>query len=160
MTPINQYLLDGIDLWTNFGITIEKGGLDDLLKIPKRKASIEHDWMDEDGLDIDLSRTFFEAKDSVLKCIIIAGTEADFWLHYNQFVSLLRKPGTRRFSVNVFGLDYYIYYKDCTIYQKLTPFKQTGKLICKFSITVSESVPGFQDTPTYLVDESNNFIIT
>lgn len=155
-----MYLLDGIDLWTNFGITIEKGGLDDLLKIPKRKDSIQHDWQDEDGLDIDLSRTFVEAKDSILKCVIIANTEADFWLHYNQFYSLLRKPGTRRFSVNVFRLDYYIYYKDCTIYSKLTPFKQTGKLICKFDLTISESVPGFQNTPTYLVDESNNFIIT
>ncbi|HEY8660603.1 MAG TPA: hypothetical protein VIL78_16320, partial [Hanamia sp.] len=108
---------------------------------------------------IDLSRTFLESKDSVLKCVIISDSEAVFWDSYNRFISLLIKPGTRRFSVNVFGLDYYIYYKDCSIYSKLTPFKQTGKLICKFSITISESVPGFQNLPTYLIDEYNNFII-
>ena len=160
MRPTNDYLLDGYDLWTTFGITIEKGGLDDLLKLPKRKQSIEHNWMDEDGIDVDLSRTFLEAKDSVLKCVIIADTEADFWLHYNQFLSLLIKPGTRRFSVNVFNMEYQVYYRDCSIYQKLTAFKNTGKLICRFNLTIRETVPGFLNVPTYLVDESNNFIIT
>ena len=160
MSPENMYLIDGFDLWRTFGITIEKGGLDDLLKLPKRKQSIQHNWQDENGLDVDLSRTFLEAKDSVLKCIIIADNETDFWLHYNQFLSLLIKPGTRRFTVNVFNMNYYIYYKDCTIYQKLTAFKQTGKLICKFNLTISETVPGFQNIPTFLTDESNNFIIT
>lgn len=160
MSPANMYLMDGFDLWNSFGITIEKGGLDDLLKLPKRKQSIQHDWLDEDGLDIDLTRTFLEAKESVLKCFIIADTEAEFWTHYNQFLSLLVKPGTRRFTVNVFNMDYYIYYKDCTIYQKLTAFKQTGKLICKFNLTIAERVPGFQNLPTFLVNETGQFIIT
>lgn len=160
MSPENMYLIDGIDLWTFFGITIEKGGLDDFLKIPKRKESTTHNWQDENGLDVDLSRTFLEAKDIVLKCFIIADNEVQFWDNYNRFLALLIKPGTRRFTVNVFGLDYYVYYKDCTIYQKLTAFKQTGKLICKFNLTIVEKVPGFQNIPTYVVEESGKFIIT
>jgi len=160
MSPENMYLMDGFDLWTQFGITIEKGGLDDLLKIPKRKQSIEHNWTDENGLDVDLTRNYFEAKDSTLKCIIIADSEIKFWDQYNRFISLLTKPGTRRFTVNVFNMDYYVYYKDCTIYSKLTAFKNTGKLICKFSLTISETTPGFQNVPIFLTDEDNRFIIT
>lgn len=160
MSPIGMYLMDGFDLWTYFGITIEKTGLDDLLKIPKRKQSIEHDWLDENGLDIDLTRVYLESRDIVLKCFIIADTEVAFWDQYNRFLSLLIKPGTRRFSVNVFGMDYYVFYKDCTIYQKLTAFQQTGKLICRFGLTIIEQVPGFQNLPTYLINENGQFIIT
>lgn len=160
MTPVNQYMLDGLDLWIYFGIAIERGGLDDLLKIPKRKESIQHNWLDENGLDIDLTRVYLEAREITLKCFIVADTEVNFWDQYNRFLSLLIKPGTRRFSVNVFGMDYYVYYKDCVIYSKLTPFKNTDKLFCKFSLTIIEQVPGFQNLPTYLVDETGQFIIT
>jgi hypothetical protein len=154
------YLIDGIDLWDNFGITLAKGSLDDFLKLPKRKESIQHNWMDEDGLDVDLSRNFYEAREINLRCYIIADTEALFWIHYNQFLSLLKKPGLRRFNVIVFGLNYYVFYKDCTIYDKLTPFKQTGKLFCSFNLQLVESVPGLNDTETFLVDTDDRFIIT
>lgn len=160
MSPENMYLLDGYDLWKQFGITVEKGGLDDFLKLPKRKESITHNWLDENGLDVDLTRTFLEAKDVVMKCVIIADDEVKFWDQYNRFLSLLIKPGTRRLTVNVFNMDYYVYYKDCTIYSKLTAFKQTGKLICKFNLTVAEKVPGFQNLPTFLIEETGKFIIT
>ena len=134
--------------------------MDDFLKLPKRKESITHNWFDENGLDIDLTRTFLEAKEVVIKCVIIADNEVRFWDQYNRFLSLLIKPGTRRLTVNVFNMDYYVYYKDCSIYSKLTAFKQTGKLICKFNLTVVEKVPGFQNLPTFLVEESGKFIIT
>lgn len=160
MSPEGLYLIDGFDLWKYFGITIEKGGLDDFLKLPKRKESIQHNWLDENGLDIDLSRTFLEQKDIVIKCVAIAESDVEFWDNYNRFLSILVKPGTRRLTVNPLSHDYYIYYKDCTIYQKLTAFKNTGKLICKFNMTVAEKEPGFQNIPTFLVDEAGQFIIT
>jgi hypothetical protein len=160
MTPEGMYLIDGFDLWKYFGITIERGGLNDFLKIPKRKESIQHNWNDEDGLDIDLSRVYVEARTIIIKCVVIADNEPAFFDQYNRFLTILRKPGTRRLSVDVFGIDYYVFYKDCTIYEKLTPFKQTGKLICKFTMTVVESVPGFQSLPTYLTDDTGQFIIT
>ncbi len=57
--PSNRYYIDGIDLWTTFRIGVEKGS-DDFLKIPQRKESTTHDWQDEDGIDIDLTRNFYK----------------------------------------------------------------------------------------------------
>ena len=156
----NQYYLDGIDLWTTFGITIRKGGLNDFLRLPKRKDSINHDWLDEDGLDIDLTRNFYAPKDITLPCFIVADTEDLFWQQYNNFLNVLKRPGTRRFSVSVFGYDYYVYYRECVLYEKLTPFKQTGKLFCQFTLVVVEVKPGFGNKSTFLIDETNRFLIT
>lgn len=160
MNLSGMYAIDGIDLWDNYGVTVETGGLDGFLKLPKRKDSIQHDWQDEDGLDIDLSRTFFEAREIPINCVVVADSEAEFWTKYNGFLNALKKPGTRRLSVNPFGTDYYIFYKDCTIWQKLTNFKNSNKLVCRFTLTVIEKNPGFQNTPVYIVDEAGKFLIT
>jgi hypothetical protein len=155
-----MYEIDGFDLWDNFGITIEKGGLDDFLKIPARKQSIQHDWTDEDGIDIDLSRTFLEAREISIPCVIIAESETDFWTKYNGFLGLLIKPNTRRFTVNPLSSEFMVFYKDCTIYQKLTAFKQTGKLICKFTLAVVEKAPSVAgNQAVYIIDEQGRFLI-
>lgn len=156
----NMYYLDGVDLWTNFGLTIAKGSLDDFLKLPKRKGSIEHNWPDEDGLDVDLSRNFYEARDINIKFYIISDTEAAFWTQYNGFMTLLKKPGLRRFNVVVFGLNYNLFYQDCTVWDKLTPFRQTGKLFSSFTVRFTEANPNTTDVETFLVTEDNLFIIT
>ena len=159
----NAYQIDGIDLWTYYGITLEKGSLDDFLKYARRKESITHNWKDEDGLDTDLSRVFLDAREISVNCFIIADNESDFWLHYNQFLTLLRKPGTRRFSVVVFNQDYNLYYKECNIYQKLTAFRNRAgemKLFCRFRLTMVEQKPEFSNEPTYIIDEAGRFLIT
>ena len=158
-TYAGNYYIDGIDLWTNYGITIAKGGLDDFLKLPKRKGSIEHNWSDEDGLDVDLSRNYYEAKEISVRFFILADTEAAYWNSYNGFLTLLKKPGLRRFSIAVFGRDYHVFYKDCNIYDKITPFRQTGKLFCSFVVQFVEQVPGADSIETFLVNEDGLFII-
>ncbi len=163
MALANKYFIDGFDLWTYFGIVPEKGALDDFLKLPKRKDSISHNWMDEDGLDIDTSRVFLEAREISMNCVIIADTDDDYWTHYDQFLTLLRKPGLRRFSVAVFNREYYLLYKECNIYQKLSAFKDTNgqnRLLCRFRLTMVEQTPTFNNTPTYIIDEAGRFLIT
>jgi hypothetical protein len=156
-----KHFLDGFDLWTYFGIFIERGSYDELLKIPKRKATIEHNFLDEHGIDKDLSRSYYEAREFNLKCAIIASDETDFWDKYQRFLTILAKPGTLRLTVTDLGRDFYVYYDDCTNYDKLTRISTApGKIAAKFTLKVIEKEPGFNSIQTFIIDEENRFLIT
>jgi hypothetical protein len=153
------YQIDGMDLWDTFGIGVESGS-DDFLKIPERKDSITHDWLDEDGLEVDLSRTFFKARDVVLKCWATADTKESFFTRYYQLITVFRKPGLRRLSVARHQKDYFVFYKDNNAMQSFNfTVLSSGKVFTKFSLTVNETKPSFQAVQTFLVDEQNRFII-
>lgn len=156
----NLYFIDGMDLWSTFSIGVE-GGSDDFLKIPERKDSITHDWLDEDGIDIDLSRTFFKPRDIVLKCFSRTETKDDFFTKYYQLITVFRKPGLRRLTVSRHGKDYYVYYKDNNAMQSFN-FRvlPSGHILTKFQLTIGEAKPDLQQIRTFLVDEQNRFIIT
>lgn len=158
MTQENRYYIDGADLWLYYKVGVESGS-DDFLKMPKRKESITHNWQDENGLDVDLSRVFLEAKEIELKCHIIADSEADFWENYNRLLTTLTKPGVRRLSVTELGRDFFVYYKECNIYTRFTRLLQSNKVACKFSLKLIEKLPSLTQQ-TFIVDEANRFIIT
>ncbi len=159
MTPKGMYFIDGIDLWQTFGIGVEDGS-DDLLKIPEAKDRTSHDWLDESGIDIDLSRTFLKPREVSLKCFIISNSESDFWTKFNQFIQLLIKPELRRLSITEHDKNYYVYYQDNNIYERFTRIKNSSKIACKFTLTLVEKNPAFSNGQTFLVDEDNRFIIT
>lgn len=158
MTQENRYFLDGADLWLYYKVGIESGS-DDFLKMPKRKDSIMHNWQDENGIDVDLSRVFLEPKEIELKCHIIADSEADFWDNYNRLLTKLTQPGVRRLTIAEFGRDFYVYYKECNIYTRFTRLLQSQKVACKFNLKITEKNPAMT-TQTFIVDEENRFLIT
>jgi hypothetical protein len=160
MTPKALYFIDGMDLWTTFGIGIE-GGSDDFLKIPERKESTTHDWPDEDGIDVDLSRTFYKQREVTLKCWSKTANKTDFYAKYSELIALFRKPGTRRLSINRHNKDYYIHYKANSTFDSFNfTVLPSGNILTKFNITVVEVKPGFNNTPTFIIDEVGRFIIT
>ncbi len=157
----NKYFIDGIDLWSYLGVVIEKGSLDDFLRYAKRKESITHNWKDENGLDVDTSRVYLEARDISIVFFIIADNEANFWLHYDQFIALLARPGERRFSVTDFNRDYFVIFKECSTYDKLTHFKNSTKLFCRFNLKLLELKPSLAAIPEiYITDHQGRFLIT
>lgn len=162
----NKYLIDGIDIWNTFGIGIEKGS-DDFLKIPARKESTTHDWADENGIDVDLTRTFFKHREGQLKMFMllkeefmtIPEIEATFWSVYNGFINLLSKPGTRRLEIIELSRQFFVYYKDNNVYERFTRIKGTNVIATKFTITVVETRPSINNTPTYIITENGKFLI-
>lgn len=157
-TQENRYYLDGADMWLYYSLGVESGS-DDFLKMPKRKESITHDWLDENGIDIDTSRVFLEAKEIELKCHILAANEADFWEKYNRLLTAFSKPGVRRLTIVEFGRDFYVIYKECNIYTRFTRLLQSKLVACKFGIKLLEQTPALTEQ-TFIVDELNRFIVT
>ncbi len=160
MIAAGKHYIDGVDLWTTLGITIEKGSYNDLIKLPARKETIEHNWKDEDGLDKDLSRTFYEAREITLNCFIKATSDTEFWTNWQNFLALLGQPGVRRLSVTELGREFYVFYKQSPTFDKITRYKDSTKIASKFVLSLVEQRPGFNTVPTFIIDESNRFLIT
>ncbi|MFN3341905.1 MAG: hypothetical protein ACK40M_04365 [Flavobacteriales bacterium] len=157
------WFIDGIDLYLNFGIVIETGSAD-FLKPPPKKESIEHDWRDSNGREVDLERFFFDQREGALNMALIGTSEEDFREKLDNFIGHLTKPGLRRFSLKAHGdRSYYIYYKQTSNFTALKPLRGSdldGKVVYKFSILVVEPEPQLNPADTFLVDEEGRFIIT
>ena len=160
--PAGQYYMDGKDLFLVYGVIVEKG-MDDLLKIPDRKDSIEHDWKDENGLDVDLSRVFFEAREVSLQCAILADTDADFFNKYTGFIAMLAQPDLRRLEVSSLSRSFYVFYKSCTSWVRETKVRGRGegeKIGFKFTITFIEKNPTIDSSNVFMITDDNMFMIT
>lgn len=160
--PTGQYYIDGADLWLVYGVTIRSGS-DDLMKFPERKDSISHDWEDENGIDIDLSRVFLQSREATFQCNIIANSEVDFWQKYNSFLAMLVQPNLRRLEISELSASYFVYYKQCPSFTRFTRIKSgqySGKIAAQFTITLVEQAPNIDASNRYVIDEQNRFIIT
>lgn len=154
-----RYFIDSIDAWEAFGVIISKG-LDEFLRIPERKDSITHDWMDRDGIDVDTSNTYFKERDISLQVALIANSESDFWNKYEKLVNQLRKPGTRRIEVTELARSFYVFYKACASFGLLTRITGTAQVACKFTLVFTEQEPNINNTNVFIITEENQFLIT
>ncbi len=157
------YSIDGKDLWQVFSMFVESGS-DTFLNYPSKKESITHDWLDSDGLDVDLSRVFFNARDLTLNVAIVADSGPAFMEKYEAFLLLMRQPGLRRIHVTELGKDYYVFYKECKDFKRFTrvqvPDDPYSKVACKFTIVFTETNPSINAQPVFIVDEQGRFLIT
>jgi hypothetical protein len=157
--PTGQYYIDAIDLYNTYGVTI-KAGSNDLLRFPKRKDSISHNWPDQNGIDIDLKRVFFEPREVVLECVMYTNGEQDFTNKYMAFLSHLARPGTRRIEISEVGKSFHVYYKDCTNFVRHTRIKTVTKVVCEFSLVLVEVSPEIDASNVYLITDDNLFLIS
>lgn len=162
MTLDSLWFIDGVDLWKTFSIALAEGSAD-FLRVAPRKASAEHDWGDADGVEVDLSRFFFQPREGALKFHIFADSTEEFFTQYDGFIALLTRPGLRRLELASHNnRSYYIHYKACSSYtqiQKLTPFFKTYKVAQTFTIDVREPRPKAYPSNQYLVTQNGKFII-
>lgn len=154
-----KYYMDSTDLWNAYGLIVTSG-IDDFLKFPERKESITHDWLDRDGIDVDLTETFLKEKDITLQIALIANNEADFWDKYEKLLNHLRRPGTRRLEVTQLSRSFFVFYKSCSSFTALTRIKNEDKVACKFTLVLTEKEPSINATNVYLSDENGRFIVT
>lgn len=60
---INKLYIDGKDAYTNYGIFIAEDGYEGVIGLPPLKKVDANDWMEEDGLDVDLSSPALDTRD-------------------------------------------------------------------------------------------------
>lgn len=160
MTPAGTYQIDGIDLWTTFGIFVEDGS-DGFLKFPPSKEKYTHDWLDANGIDTDLSKVYTGQKEIIIRFCIVVQTEAEFWNNREAFFALLTQPMTRRIYVKEFNRSFFVYYEECTDFTRYTRILETNLIGCKFTVKFKEHEPENPDlAQRYLITQDGRFIIT
>jgi hypothetical protein len=57
-----QLIIDGVNIFTEYGICIVDGGYNGLVQYPSLKTPYFNDWPDEDGIEVDLSNPKLDIK--------------------------------------------------------------------------------------------------
>lgn len=92
-------IIDGKNIYKEWGCTLLEGSFDDLLKYPKRKPVNFRNWAEADGIEPDLSVVEFERKSVKLSFLMEAIGVAEFWQRYRKFTADMTVPGYRVFDL-------------------------------------------------------------
>lgn len=161
MGPAGVFYIDGMDLWTVFGMVVEDG-TDDFLKYAAKKESITHDWSDSHGIDVDLTQVFLKEREISLRICFIAENEVDFGIKYNAFIAQMILAGPRRLEPKGIGdKQFFCYYKECTNFTRYTkPIPGSSFVGVKFTVTFVDVNETFDPTVVFIVDEDGRYLVT
>lgn len=134
---IGSCIIDTVDLAAH-GIFIERGGSDDFLSFPERRTPDQNDWTEYDGLDVDLSDCYFDAKRVKVNYVIVAENESTFKSHLNSFETLHFAPGLRQIYVREFNRTFSLRFVGFPDYKHkgglFNPRKKIGKITVEYSM--------------------------
>lgn len=135
------------------------------LQEPPRKESIEHDWRDAHGRDVDVSHHFYDQRTVQLECLIATKTEAEFLDKRDALFSLFLKPGLRRLTFNAHGeRSYEVYRKECSVFTAvpgaaLKGLPIEGLTAYTFTLTVVEPYPQVVSDHVFILTDDDRYII-
>lgn len=129
-----------------------------LMAFPGRKDSTKNDFLEQNGLDIDLSAPFFSARTFVYSCICSGATIDELKQNYWGFFKLLSTSGASQLYDDVINMLAYVYYVNQSNLGIIQANNKGGYSI-PFDIQFGETDPT-QNVPTiYLVDGQNRFLV-
>lgn len=135
------YLIDGVDIYTTYGVQVEKveGAFDWL----QRKGDTGYSWPDEDGEDyyVDADDIHFEPRDIILHCILTAASQSAFVTALNTFKDALMASGLRSLTLPYdSSKTYSVYYVQGSSLDMLTKWN-ANTLVGSFWIKLREPDP-------------------
>lgn len=152
-----DYGLNSRDLYSIFGVTVLTDS-DPFLAYPDAKESLSNDFIDENGIYIDLSKRTFKPRSFTLKCSLVAKNWSDFFDRYDALFMELSKPGVHDLYVGKYGKTYKLYYVKQDNITNL-PLVSGGMVGVTFDLILSETNPYNNISQVYLVDEHDHYII-
>ena len=140
MSAQGQYQINGLDLWEEYSVLLEKGSTADLLAMPNPKERITHSWEDEHGEEVLFPLTRFKPREATLKCAIVCLSMHEFWQAYQRFFEAVT-AGEFELYVNEFRSAYSLYTVEFGKPERFTRLLTGGKIAVKFNLKVKETVP-------------------
>jgi hypothetical protein len=131
----NNAALNGLDFYTQYsvGVTSIKGHLD----MPNPKKRISKSWDDENGEDVYVGKSYFEAREITMELFIQAATKALFVSKIKVFFDAIRANGLQALTLGNIPKTFLVYYKDSDEMVRLSIWNDTlmignNKLAYKF----------------------------
>jgi hypothetical protein len=86
--------IDGTDI-ANYGLVLQAGSFDSLLRYPKRKPVAYNNWAEHDGIEPDVSTVEFEPKKVQPVFSMLTDSLSSFETSHTSFYDSLSAPGSR-----------------------------------------------------------------
>jgi hypothetical protein len=134
----NNAALNGLDFYTQYsvGVTSIKGHLD----MPNPKKRISKSWDDENGEDVYVGKSYFEAREITMELFIQAATKALFVSKIKVFFDAIRANGLQALTLGNIPKTFLVYYKDSDEMVRLSIWNDT-LMIGKFKVRFVEPNP-------------------
>lgn len=152
-----KYYINGYDLEAMFGVIITNGA-NAFLQLPDRKESVQNDFQNEDGIDIDLFAPKFKARTFAFNCVITAPTIEAFKTQYFGFFQLLKQQELYEVFNDWLNMMLFLYYqKQANISNMYNT--SSGGFGMTFQLQFGETEP-FNNMPfVELVDDLFNVLV-
>jgi hypothetical protein len=108
MAELNQAKINGLDLYSSYGVGIESG-LKNMDKPPELKPAQEYDWGDQNGKEYFLTDKLQDT-DVTLTCFLYAATLSEFSSRKAALMTMLHKPTFKTFENTLTGSIYSVKY--------------------------------------------------
>ena len=134
-----KYYIGGVNIST-LGIYVKSS--DGILDIPKRKIPYRHDWVDEDGEEVDLSSFKKEARTFTLDCFVKGESITEAIDNLQTLFNLLDVPGPVDFEVHYYSpidkLTFQVFREEEVKVKKAFRYR---KNIWTFQLKLKEYIP-------------------
>ncbi len=134
----NRHKINQKDLFDVFGVFVEEGLGEFDTPFPPKKTW-EHNWPDENGIDIDqTSPVKFDTKKVTLKCYFLVYSRPEFYLKKTAFETELSNPGWQTWFNVDHNREYSFRYEGASNGIKITrSYAESDRLIYSFSLTLT-----------------------
>ncbi|WP_108822003.1 hypothetical protein [Dysgonomonas sp. Marseille-P4361] len=146
-------IINGVDI-ADFGAFILRGGDHDILTMPARTEPKKNNWFEYDGLDVDLSEVFFNARSLLIQFYLSADNSFEYELNLSLFSSLITSGYINLYS-REFNRTFKYRYLSATEYNHKGGLYKPGDKRGAFTVSFSmdDPIQLFKD-PTILAPNS------
>lgn len=151
----NQIIINEQDAWNTWNLLMLEGTYKELLKAPKRKESLSHEWADQDGTERDVAPDMakYKSRSLSIPCIIVGNTSTAAWLNYSQFMNYIRTCGYFIMDVPPLNMQFKLLYDDMASMEDPFPyFNKAGQTVLQFTLGLLDDYPFWNDQEFNLID--------
>lgn len=137
----NRYYINDISLFDEWGVIIEKGGYDELMKEPQRKQGYTHVWLDQNGTE-RFVEPYFESKEVNLSFVFLCENLADYLVKQESLFNLLKskdpeldETGYITLSSTTLQKEWTLLYKGVSNVEELTSMYGDEIVIVRYNLT-------------------------
>lgn len=154
----NRYFINGISLFNEWGVIIEKGGYDELMKEPKRKNEYSHVWLDQNGTERFINN-HFESRNVSLIFTFVCTTLADYLTKKDSLFNLI-KGNKFTLSATTLGREWQLLYDNESNLEYLTDIYAGGLVVARHTLNFFDDdvVSGVFNPLVFLTDEQGNYL--
>lgn len=132
---MNQYLINGLNAFTTYGLIFKEGTFEELMRLPERKPGVENDWPDQDGIERDLQVIKYQSKQVSVNCVLSAVDQADFKVKYTALKTFLKDAGYFFLLNQSFQIQWKL------LYQSMEDYVQDDLRTASFTLNLIDDFP-------------------